>query len=307
MRELRERCENVPELGGITFIHIADPVGIVPIICNPENAGAVFQAASQFNALEMTGPGVTRASRRSRALPYTPPIQRKAPSVRWRALQAPFPATISSTAAGQGGKTPQVDTLGDVGEVVGNGAGKIWTMQNGYALPATPHGIGELGQRLHTDQSLLAAAEAALRVGVMWDTQVKPPHTHRVCQVYASALPVAYAKSTKSTDWAPFASLVLRATYEATLRVALCLAIEQKRRVRVFLTALGGGAFGNRHQWIVDAITNAIECMKDAPLDVVMVHYGSKPKEDWLTIKAPKSSKAAPSVSACAQGQGPSP
>ena len=167
VRELRERCENVPELGGITFIHIADPVGIVPIICNPENAGAVFQAASQFNALEMTGPGVTRASRRSRALPYTPPIQRKAPSVRWRALQAPFPATISSTAAGQGGKTPQVDTLGDVGEVVGNGAGKIWTMQNGYALPATPHGIGELGQRLHTDQSLLAAAETALRVGVM--------------------------------------------------------------------------------------------------------------------------------------------
>ena len=127
---------------------------------------------------------------------------------------------------------------------------------------------------------------------------MKPPHTHRVCQVYASALPIAYAKSTKSTDWAPFASLVLRATYEATLRVALCLAIEQKRRVRVFLTALGGGAFGNRHQWIVDAITNAIECMKDAPLDVVMVHYGSKPKEDWLTIKAPKSSKAAPSVSA---------
>ena len=101
--------KRAPELGGVTLIHIADPVGIVPIICT-ENAGAVFQAASQFNALEMTGPGVTRASRRSRALPYTPPIQRKAPNVRWRALEAPFPATISSTAAGQGGKTPQVDT-----------------------------------------------------------------------------------------------------------------------------------------------------------------------------------------------------
>ena len=45
--------------------------------------------------------------------------------------------------------------------------------------------------------------------------QVKPPSTHRVCQVYASALPVAYAKTTSSADWAPFARLVLRATYEA--------------------------------------------------------------------------------------------
>ena len=131
-----------------------------------------------------------------------------------------------------------------------------------------------------------AAAEAVLRVGVMWDTQVKPPATHRVCQVYASALPIAYAKSTASTDWAPFACLVLRATYEATLRVAWCLAIEQKRRVRVFLTALGGGAFGNRHQWIADAIGGALGAVKDAPLDVIMVHYGSRVHGDWAAIRA---------------------
>ena len=34
--------------------------------------------------------------------------------------------------------------------------------------------MGELGSRLGGDAALVAAAEAALRVGVMWDTQVKP-------------------------------------------------------------------------------------------------------------------------------------
>ena len=49
-------------------------------------------------------------------------------------------------------------------------------------------------------------------------------------KVYASALPVAYAHSARAADWEPFARLVLRAAYEATLavgaikaRVARCL------------------------------------------------------------------------------------
>ena len=50
--------------------------------------------------------------------------------------------------------------------------------------------------------------------------------------------------------------------------MALCLALEQRRRVRVYLTALGGGAFGNRHEWIAEAICGALELFKDAPLEV---------------------------------------
>ena len=44
---------------GLTFRHLATAVGVEPLILDPANAGAVFQAASQFNALEMTGPGVS--------------------------------------------------------------------------------------------------------------------------------------------------------------------------------------------------------------------------------------------------------
>ena len=183
----------------------------MPLIANPENAGAVFQAASQFNALEMTGPGVT--PRQGIAIYATDPTQ--GPKC---ALACPagtvFRNYLVNDGKGQGDK--QVDTLKDVGAVVGNDRETIWTMQNGYALPTSTKTMGALGARLAADPALVAAAEAALRVGVMWDTQAKPPATHRVCQVYASALPVAYAKKTTSTDWEPFARLVLRATYEAT-------------------------------------------------------------------------------------------
>ena len=285
--ELRAKCANdvLGELGGLTFQHLADPVGVAPLIANPDNAGAVFQAASQFNALEMTGPGVS--PRQGIAIYATDPTQ--GPKC---ALACPAATVFRNYLVdGEGQGKRQIDCLADVGEVVGNHSNQIWTMQNGYALPATPASMGELGRRLRADAALVEAAEAALRVGVMWDTQVKPPATHRVCQVFTSALPVAYAKATKSADWAPFASLVLRATYEATLRVALSLSIQQERRVKVYLTALGGGAFGNRHQWITDGIGQALERLKHAPLDVIMVHYGSRVHSDWAAIKTPTLSR----------------
>ena len=68
-------------------------------------------------------------------------------------------------------------------------------------------------------------------------------------QVFSSAVPVAYAKSTKSADWAPFATAILRATFEATLLAGAILARQRGERVTVYLTSVGGGAFGNRSMW----------------------------------------------------------
>ena len=47
------------ETGGLRFKHLPTPTGVEPLILDERNAGAVFQAASQFNALEMVGPGVS--------------------------------------------------------------------------------------------------------------------------------------------------------------------------------------------------------------------------------------------------------
>ena len=74
-----------------------------------------------------------------------------------------------------------------------------------------------------------------------------------------------------------FAQLILEAAYEATLAAALHYAHETGNN-RVYLTLLGGGAFGNPDQWIVNAIRQALLAYQDADLNVMIVsHRGSKP------------------------------
>ena len=43
----------------------------------------------------------------------------------------------------------------------------------------------------------------------------------------------------------------------------------------VLLTLIGGGVFGNPVQWIIDAITRAVDVMADTDLDVAIVSFGS--------------------------------
>jgi hypothetical protein len=46
-------------------------------------------------------------------------------------------------------------------------------------------------------------------------------------------------------------------------------------RVKCYLTALGEGVFGNRYEWIRDAIFDALDLYQGWPLDVVLVHFDS--------------------------------
>eukprot|EP00919_Chromeraceae_sp_WS-2016_P044061 GHVR01105054.1.p1 GENE.GHVR01105054.1~~GHVR01105054.1.p1 ORF type:complete len:165 (+),score=28.63 GHVR01105054.1:263-757(+) len=115
------------------------------------------------------------------------------------------------------------------------------------------------------------------RVGVHWDTPVytRKDTSHNVCQVFCSAMPVAYAKSTNSSDWRTCAQFALTSAYLSTLAIAAIHAAKRGRRVSVFLTCLGGGAFGNRREWIKDSMVEALNVFKYCPLDVVLVHYSS--------------------------------
>ena len=72
-----------------------------------------------------------------------------------------------------------------------------------------------------------------------------------------------------------FARLVLDGSYKATLAVGSILAQQRQHRVKVFLTLLGGGSFGNKPPWIASAIQNALQHFKEQPLDVYLVHYGA--------------------------------
>ena len=90
-------------------------------------------------------------------------------------------------------------------------------------------------------------------------------------QVYCSALPVAYGHLPPPL-WARFASLVLDAAYEAML-LAGVLNLTRTGNPVVYLTRLGGGAFGNAAAWIDSAMARATRLGEGWGLDVRVVSY----------------------------------
>jgi hypothetical protein len=146
-------------------------------------------------------------------------------------------------------------------------------MRNGYAL-ATREGLSEIAAHIQSlEEQDLEALRGELRVGVQWNTQVtRPGADHDVTQVYCSALPVAYSNH-GAAHWATFAKFVLDASYEATFCLAVLNAMKTQNNT-VFVTMLGGGAFGNRNEWIVEAIARSIGLFKNFDLNVRIVSYG---------------------------------
>jgi hypothetical protein len=168
----------------------------------------------------------------------------------------------------------QIDCLADLGRELGNSNNRLWQMRNGYAL-ATEAGLVEISHRLRASSDAdLDKLRGLLRVGIQWNTQVTLKDcTHKVSQVYGSALPVAY--SSHSPDlWEGFARLVLEASYEATIGAAI-LNRRSTGNNRLFLTLLGSGAFGNATEWIIASIKRALMLYKDWKLEVAIVSYGS--------------------------------
>jgi hypothetical protein len=232
---------------------------------DPANAGATFQVASQFNLLEMVGPQVTPEAGITGYA--SDPTQGPACAIAcgagtiWRAYFARVPG-----AAGVGqSREVQFDMLADLGAALGNRDGQLWQMRNGYVLPHRG-GLDAVAARIAASDR--EALKGLLRVGVMRDTEVTlPGGGGLVSQVYCSALPIAYADR-PALEWEPFARLVLEAAYEATLR-----AVDPGRPV--FLTLLGGGAFGNPVAWCLDAIGQAVAAVGDAGLDLRIVRRGA--------------------------------
>ena len=234
---------------------------------DPAHAGAVFQVASQFNLLEMVSPGVTPESgiaRYAHDLTQGPACAMAcAAGTIWRNYFVPVQGGVGQTAAAQ------LDMLDAVGAALGNDGGRLWRMQNGYLLPR-PGGLAEAARHIAGQEAVL---RGMVRVGVQQDTQVTLPGcAHQVTQVYCSAVPMAYTRETEAA-WEPLARLVLEAAYLATLAVAWQTAQATGQR-RVFLTRLGGGAFGNPGAWITAAMATALAGYAGCDLEVAIVSFG---------------------------------
>lgn len=241
-----------------------------------ENRGALFQVASQFNLLEMTGPGVTPEDgvtiyQHDRTQGPACAMEAGAATI-YRNYLVPIGDDLGQT------KDRQLDGLADIGSSLSDRlvmpVDRLWELRNGYALSSA--------RGLHTIDDYLSAASGRdvdslrdlLRIGLHRDVEVTTVNGggQIVSQAFCSALPVSYS-DIHSDGWERFARLVLEGAYEATL---LCAAANAGKggTGKVFLTLLGGGAFGNQSDWILDALDRAMWRTSNLPLDVKVVSYG---------------------------------
>lgn len=269
---------------GLRRSTIREVIGNVQTLhASPDNAGALFQVASQFNLLEMASPdiipedgvdiyeldhtqGPACAIAAGAGTIYRNYFVRVS---REQNYSLPF----SWQLIGQS-KNGQIDCLNKLGMELNNYNQLFWCMKNGYAL-ATSEGLDQITRKLEiaTDEER-DRLRSLVRIGIQWNTEVTLEScSHKVSQAYCSALPVAYSRYPQS-QWSAFAQLILEAAYEATFLAALLNAQQTGNRT-LYLTLLGGGAFGNRTEWIVSAIERALRLHEYSALDVCLVSYGA--------------------------------
>jgi len=239
----------------------------------PDNEDAMFQVASQLNCLEFADPretpedGVTAYADDPTQGPAC--ALAAAAATVYRNYFAPVGDAVGQRAH------QQLDNLAEALALLGPPEA-FATVRNGYAFSDPP--------RLEASAQALAdvgreAFIAKMRIGVQTHAQVtfasrfvEPAAPTFVNQAFCSALSVGYDRSPRDA-WGPLATAVLDAAYEATLLAARVGVAAGTCSGRVWLTFLGGGAFGNEPSWIGSAIARAIRVAGDACLDIRIAHY----------------------------------
>lgn len=268
--ELRGRCELITSGSSLKLDEVVSDAQTLHK--DPSNAGALFQVASQFNLLEMVGPSISPEAgvgiyENDRTQGPACAIAAGAGTI-YRNYFVPVNGHLGQSSSNQ------IDCLEEIGSLLDNTDHRHWKMQNGYAL-ASAAGLKTIATRLEAmSEPQQDEVRRRLKVGIQWDVQVTLAGcTHLVTQVYCSAMPVAYSGHSYDA-WKPFAALILEAAYEATL-CAGRLNAQQTGNRTVFLTQLGGGAFGNESTWILQAIERACRLHQHSGLSVKMISYGA--------------------------------
>jgi len=270
LASLREQTEGARR-GDVLVRH--EVIGdVLELHSLPSNAGAMFQAASQFNCLEFAGPeelpedGVTQYA--------TDPTQ--GPACALAAAAGTVVRNYFAVVDGQSGQTRdrQINNLRGVMSLLDP---SLLDVRNGYTFSDAERLVRLEAKIAATDRQLLLGA---LRIGVQAHAQVTfqsrfvelAPREQYVSQAYCSAISCGYNGGGPGL-WEPIASLVLEATYEATLRAAILDAERGSGSGRVWLTFIGGGVFANESEWIGRAMVRALATVQGAKLDVRIGHY----------------------------------
>jgi len=268
LETLRARAGDSSGGCGLTHEAIGDVLELHAV-----HPAAMFQVASQLNCLEFADP---RETPEDGVTPYADdPTQGPACALAAAAatVYRNYFAPVGETTGQRADR--QIDNFADAAARLGAPEAYL-TVRNGYAF---------------SDEARLIASAAALervgrddfigrmRIGVQTRAQVtfasrfvEPLQPCVVSQAYCSALSCGYDRS-PLRRWAPLATAVLDAAYEATLLAARAGVREGTCSGLVWLTFLGGGAFGNDPAWIAEAIVRALRVAGDASLDVRIAHY----------------------------------
>lgn len=291
LRELRSQGQRVRSLRGrIVFRNELGDVSEKHAL--RENRFATFQAASQFNCLEFVHQDVTPelgVSRYVHDKTQGPACSIACgPATVYRNYFAPVVKADGSLQEGQSHDC-MINNLSNLSRMLGNEDNRFFKVKGGYTMSSE----GQLGQlNLQLNNLKRSGKEDELResinIGVHQDVQVtssvwgsrpQDDEEHTVTQVFASACAVDYNPGTKPQSWEGLATLVLDATYEATLWTAVLQADRHKKEFgsnKVFLTAVGGGVFGNPMPWIGNALAKALKKMAQYDLEVIMVTYAGR-------------------------------
>ena len=254
-------------------ISLSETVGNVGRLhCAPENNGAVFQAASQFNLLEMVHPTVT--PEKGVGIYENDATQGPACAIAcgagtvYRNYFVPLNGQVGQT------EHHQINCLSLFEDFFNNEKFRLWSMRNGYCYP-TAQGLERINAYISAmDEDEREILKGKLKVGIQWNAEVTTANKDQiVSQVYCSALPIGYVSGFPEQQWESFAKIILEATYEATFYAAL-INLENGGSNRLLLTLVGGGVFGNKTEWILDAIKKSVQKFRNTDLDVRIVSYG---------------------------------
>lgn len=276
--------------------------------------GALFQAASQFNCLEFSNSRVTPEMGVSCyeydytqgpacALACAPGTIVRNYFVDVASLAATEDGVSQRepnqrlpdqrrTSQAQGQSTGQrehlqINNLDELERVVHNRTERYFHVRNGYTF-SDEKSLARLTRVILGSKEEKGAYEALLdsvkvglheNVGVTFRSRFdEVVEGITVTQVYCSALSCAYSGVHKD-HWAVFSQLVLDACYEATMWAGVLNALSgmgpADNRHDVFISFIGGGAFGNDPQWICRAIGRSLAIMRrrNAPIRVHICHY----------------------------------
>ena len=193
----------------------------------PENAGAVFQAASQLNCLEFAAPTVV--PERGVTIYAGDPTQ--GPACALAAAAATVFRNYFAEVDGIAGQTTdrQLNNLAGVQQLLG-AAGDLVEVRNGYTFSddARLERLNAVLEKADRAQ-LVGAVRVGLHAGVgvtFSERYVPATRPQTVSQVYASALSCGYSAGSLD-QWAPLATVALDGAYEATLLAAAGCAQEQ--------------------------------------------------------------------------------